>query len=256
MKSIILMIICCVLTGCGGTKILTKSVPLNLEAPLTSKSNDSITVFLDGVIVRDGPGTWARNADWDEYLISIANNTDENITLEDVVVVDSMGTALHTNSDRKELVKASKETVKRYENSDLQVKAGLRPGQIFGSGAATGGGIFLTAGVVGASLSSWEGVAVILGGTAVAVVTISASAINALIRSSNNSKVAKEILARQTRQPIVLSSGSQDKLDLFFPLAPSPQLIKITYTRGSEHKMLSLDTSELLTGLHVVHKDE
>ena len=26
---------------------------------------------LDWIIVRDGPGTWAKNVDWDEYLIRV-----------------------------------------------------------------------------------------------------------------------------------------------------------------------------------------
>jgi hypothetical protein len=256
MKSFILAIICCVLlTGCGGTKILRKPLPLNLETPITSQSDDAITVSLDGVIFRDGPGTWAKNVDWDEYLISVTNNTDEDVILDDLVVVDSMGTELHTNSDRKELVKASKETVTRYKNIGLEVKAGLRPGQILGRGAASGGGVALTAGVVGASVGGWGGLGICLGGAAIAVVAVPAFIIYSLVRMDNNDEVAKEILVRQTRLPIPLSAGTRHKLDMFFPLAPSPQLVKITYTRGDEQRILSLDTSELLTGLHVGQND-
>jgi len=252
MKSFILAIICCVLlTSCGGTKILKKPVPLNLETPFTSQSDDSITVSLDGVIFRDGPGTWAKNVDWDEYLISVTNNTDEDVILDDVVVVDSIGTELHTNSDRKELVKASKETVTRYKDIGLEVKAGLRPGQILGRGAATTGGVALATGMVGTSVGGWAGVGVCMGGVAIAVVAVPAMIIYSLVRMGNNDKVTKEILVRQTQIPMTLSSGSRYKLDMFFPLAPSPQLVKVNYIRGGEHRILSLDTSELLTGLHV-----
>ncbi len=252
MKYFILSIFCCVLlTGCGGTKILKKPLPLNLENPITSQSDNSISVSLDGVIFRDGPGTWAKDADWDEYLLSVTNNTDENIILDDVVVVDSVGTELHTNSDRKELVKASKETVTRYKNVGLEVKAGLRPGQILASGAATTGGVALATSMVGASVGGWGGFGIAAGGAVIGVAAIPVFSIYALVRMGNNDKVAKEILARQTQLPMTLSPGSQYKLDMFFPLAPSPQLVKITLKRGDEHRILDLDTSELLTGLHV-----
>ena len=112
------------LTGCAGTKLLREPMQLNLQKALMSSSDDSISASLDWVIVRDGPGTWAKNADWDEYLISVVNDTDDDITIVDAVVVDSLGTELRTDSSRKQLVMASKKSLKRYRDSNLKVTAG------------------------------------------------------------------------------------------------------------------------------------
>ena len=57
------------LSACGGTKVLGEPQPLVLEEALVTAAGDTgVTASLDWIIVRGGPGTWAKNADWDEYL--------------------------------------------------------------------------------------------------------------------------------------------------------------------------------------------
>jgi hypothetical protein len=53
-----------VLSGCGGTKVLKEAQPIQTTRPLATASDQQVTAILDWVIVRDGPGTWAKNADW------------------------------------------------------------------------------------------------------------------------------------------------------------------------------------------------
>jgi hypothetical protein len=53
-----------VLSGCGGTKVLKEAQPIQTTQPLATASDQQVTAILDWVIVRDGPGTWAKNADW------------------------------------------------------------------------------------------------------------------------------------------------------------------------------------------------
>ena len=48
-----------VLTGCGGTKLLKDPEPLVVTQALATASNAQLSVALDWVIYRDGPGTWA-----------------------------------------------------------------------------------------------------------------------------------------------------------------------------------------------------
>ena len=51
------------LVGCGGTKVLKEPQPMQTTQPLAEVSDQQVTATLDWVIVRDGPGTWAKNAD-------------------------------------------------------------------------------------------------------------------------------------------------------------------------------------------------
>ena len=77
------------LTGCGGTKVIKKPQPWEITKPLATASDQNISATLIWVIVRDGPGTWAKNADWDEYLIYVDNESRETIQFIDITVVDS-----------------------------------------------------------------------------------------------------------------------------------------------------------------------
>ena len=66
--------------GCGGTKVLKEPQPLQTTQPLAANSDQEVVATLDWVIVRDGPGTWARNADWDEYLLSTFSGSVTSLT--------------------------------------------------------------------------------------------------------------------------------------------------------------------------------
>ena len=58
---------------------------------LAASGDARIAASLDWVIVRDGPGTWAKNADWDEYLVTLRNDSAEPVT---VTAVGAMAGAL------------------------------------------------------------------------------------------------------------------------------------------------------------------
>ncbi len=248
------------LTGCGGTKILKKPMQINLAKPLMTRSDDSLSLSLDWVIIRDGPGTWAKNADWDEYLISVVNDTDDNITIVDVVVVDSLGTELRTDSNRKQLVMASKKSVKRYRDGNLTVTAGWESAGFLpiGVGAGVVGPAHTTVCISGVA----AGTGALLGVSAIAVDPVTAamlaapvSVVYGIVRARHNSRVAKEIEVRQTPLPHIVTPGGRSNMDLFFPLAPSPAQVRISYRQGGEKKTVNLETSELLAGLHIVQKE-
>ena len=113
------------LTGCGGSKVLKDGEPVSLVKPLTTVSDQRLEAHMDWVIVRAGPGTWAKNADWDEYLLRLRNLSDEPIRITGVAIYDSLDTRLENSANRKNLVKASRKSVRRYSDEGLEVKAGL-----------------------------------------------------------------------------------------------------------------------------------
>ncbi len=125
-----------VLCGCGGTKVLKEAQPIQTTQPLATVSDQQVTAILDWVIVRDGPGTWAKNADWDEYLLRVSNLSDQPIQVTRVIVVDSLDTRIESQPKRKQLVKGSKQTTRRYKDSGIKVKAGRGAGTMLVAGAA------------------------------------------------------------------------------------------------------------------------
>jgi hypothetical protein len=232
------------LAGCGGSKLVRNAKPPVLGQPLVQAVDPALAAQLDWVIVRNGPGAWAKNADWDEYLIRVRNRGDSELRITGVSVVDSLGTVLAPATDRRKLVAASKDSVRRYKGSGLKVKAGLGGGTILaaGLGVSFGAGGAVASG--GAMLSG-------LAGAALFTMMAPGFGVAGIVRAVHNSQVNSEIGRRQTSLPVTEPARGEQQLDLFFPLAPSPRRIEITYVDASGEHQLLLDTHQALAGLHL-----
>ena len=85
------LLVASTLGGCGGTKLLKETKPIQTTQPIAIASDERITATIDWIIVRDGPGAWAKNVDWDEYLLRIKNQGDAPLQITGIVVVESVG---------------------------------------------------------------------------------------------------------------------------------------------------------------------
>jgi hypothetical protein len=237
------------LSACGGHKVLKEPEPMPLATPSLGTVHDArVAASLDWVIVRDGPGTWARDADWDQYLMTIANTSDAVVAIDSATVYDSLEFAAAAASDRKTLVRASRQTVKRYKGEGLKVKAGMGAGTVLVAGAAIGVGA-VSAGTAMAAVGagSAAGVGAVLVGLLAAPVLIGGG----VVKGVNSSKVSTQIEARHTALPLVLQPGESIQTVFFFPLSPSPRRVALAYEFRGEVVTLVVDTAEVLDGLHV-----
>ncbi len=239
------------LSGCGGTKVLKEPEPLAVTQALASASDQHLSATLDWVIFRDGPGTWAKNVDWDEYLIRVQNLGDESLQVTNITVVDSLGTGIEPRHTRSQLVKGSKETKRRYKGEGLKVKAGLSGAVLVGTGVVIAGG---TSGLGAAAVAGGGAAA----GAAAVVVLVPVLAVGGIVRGVNNSKVNNQIESRQTLLPVVLQDQDEEEknLNIFFPLSPSPQQVEITYVDSRGDHILIVDTQDALEGLHLVKAEK
>ena len=254
LQSSVLMLLLA-LSGCGGTKVLKEPEPLAVTQSLATASDQRLAATLDWVIVRDGPGTWAKNVDWDEYLIRVQNLTDDSIRVTNITVLDSLGTRIETGENRKQLVKGTKKTKRRYKGEGLKVKAGISTGALVAAGA-------VTAAATAAAVSSMGfGIGAASGGAAVGVATaglilLPVLEVGSVFRGVNNSKVNKQIESRQTLLPVVLQEEEEKNLVIFFPLSPSPGQLELTYVDSRGEHTLIVDTQAALEGLHLVQAEK
>jgi hypothetical protein len=247
----ILFISICLITGCGGSKVLKEPEPLTVTKPLATASDQHLTANLDWVIVRDGPGGWAKNVDWDEYLMRVQNLSDQPIRITTVTVFDSLGSRIEIGGTRRELVDGTKEVTRRYKDEGLKVKAGAGSFEIAGTVVAGATGV-----AVGAAAASYgAATAAAVGVAAAGLVLIPVAAVGA-IRGMNNKEVNEQIESRQTLLPAVLPAAQEQRLDLFFPLAPSPRQIEMAYVDSLGEYTLVIDTRTVLDGLHLARADE
>jgi hypothetical protein len=236
------------LSACAYNKKLEKAVPLEAKSPIASASDVRLSARIDAVIVRDGPGSWSKNADWGEYLLHLRATSGWSLDITRVVVVDSLGKRHKPRAYMSELADESKETAKRYEDEDLKVTANAGAALFwtgyFVGGASAAAGL-ATLGTAGAA----AGAAV--GGLVVAPVLMTAG----VVVAAQEYQVQREIDRRNTVLPLTLAAGQDLPATLFFPVAPSPQRVEITYTDPAGEHVLAIDTTDALVGLHLVPKE-
>jgi hypothetical protein len=78
-----------------------------------------------------------------------------------------------------------------------------------------------------------------------------ALAVGGIVRGVNNGKVNNQIELRQTILPLVVPAGDELGINAFFPLAPSPKMVELTYIDAMGEHTLVIDTSAALDGLHI-----
>ena len=118
------------------------------------------------------------------------------------------------------------------------------------AGAAAAGVTAVTVGVASASYIGAAG-ATAVGVAAASIILLPVLAVDGVARASNNKQVDQQIRSRQTLFPSVLHPTQEQYLDLFFPLAPSPRQIDLTYMDSDGEHTLTIDTRSALDGLHL-----
>ena len=244
------------MAGCGGTGLLKDPLPLADDAAVAAVSDEHLLVTVDAIVVRGGPGTWARNADWDEYRLTVRNLSEAPVRLDRVLVIDAFDQAIDAAASRKELVRQSRETVRRHRDAGLDVKAGAGTGTLVASGTvvtAMGIGTVSAAGtgaLVSGGMASVGGAAAAASGMLLVGPALAAGGI---VRGVNNAKVNGRIEAERTELPTVVAATENRHLRLFFPITPSPQRLVLAYRDGENAtRHVVVDTSSVLAGLHTV----
>lgn len=232
------------LTGCVSPKY--KRVAENPVPPLTlnlETHTAALAVTLHTVIVYHGPGSWKQEAYWDEYILTLTNQTADVITLDSVELIDVLDHAQHSGTDPWALEKESRANLKKYERIGRKVAIGT------GLTAAWLVSPPVMWAAAWAGSTTW---AVVGAGT---FVGIPVWAVTKLVRTSAaRSSIAKEFHRRELVLPLSLPPHSGRSGSFFFPISPGPQRLVLqaaiagrasTFTLGlTPLKRLHLDPVE------------
>jgi hypothetical protein len=197
--------------------------------------------------VRDGPGSWVRNANWDQYLLRAGNLSAERIRIARVVLYDSLGKPVQPSAAPKTLNRASREASRRYREAGIEITAGAGSQALMLAGAtvAAGGAELGIAVLAGAASPAAAGVAI--GAMALAPVLL----VGGAVESYQEERVAREMITRHTPLPYDIEPATQQNITWFFPLSPSPQRLDVTYVDPTGERTLSLNVGDMLKGLHL-----
>ena len=238
------------LAGCGGTAMLKEPQPLVSSRPLAEAKDDRIFALIDTVIIRNGPGAWARDAEWDEYLIRIRSLSDEPVEVREIVIFDALDQRIEPRSNRAELVAGTREIERRYQQSGKLVTSGEVDGLVVGMRVVGASGLVGTA--AGVSALSTGSVAGAAGAVTALTVFAGAGVVLAgagVVRLVNNAEVNRAIMRCHTMLPLTVPRGAEASLDLFFPVTPLSRRTQVVYAdRHGEHR-LDIDTRQALIDL-------
>ena len=203
----------------------------------------SADLNLHSVIVFKGPGSWKREARWDEYVVSIANRGADPLVIDAAVLIDLLGVPCECGVDPWQLEKLS------YTNWDKYGKTGLKLAAGAGAVVLYAGAVVATSlgGIMAPTAAAGGGVALLNIIPVVAVVDITAVAI---MNSQNKKKVVAEFNRRRLPLPLKLAPGETAAGSVFFPMTPGPQKLYLRGRRGEEPVELALELKPL-AGLHL-----
>lgn len=245
--SVMLIFSLLTLLGCGGPRINNKPQQLENQGPLKSLVDQHIELVLNNLLVRNTPGSWAKDANWDEYIFSLKTTESvDAVILQSAYIEDIMGDEHFSQNTRKTLNQSTKALKKKYKKAGYKVKigAGSTHASAVGISLALGSGV--TAGAVTAtgSIGTLTSVGV---GVAVAVPALVISGVTKLVY---NTRVNNRIQERQTLLPMTITNDEQ-VVDLMFPAVPLPQKLVVSYLYDEVPHRLEIDLTEVTTGLHI-----
>jgi len=212
------------LTGCVSTRYLKakKDTPppqlLNVAfAP------GGLEAALNAIITYNGPGSWKRDAFWDEYVVTLHNPGKQILTVTGVELTDPSGAVRVAGDNPWKLERESKTLEEKYRAAGMAFVRYTVPGVLIVGGAgalaaSTSGGMFV-------------GYAA-LGGAGLAVVGVLPAYYGVILVINHHNKVAmeKEFGRRRLSLPLVLAPGEMRTGSFFFPMVPSPRALTMHWT--------------------------
>jgi hypothetical protein len=222
------------LSGCVSAKYKsaaekTPPAPLNLIREQTP-----MIVTVQSVIVYRGPGSWKRDAYWDEYIVSLANQGRTPATLETVSLTDFTGTSSAPSDNPWVLEKQSR-------TREEQLKANIKDVTI-----QVGGGYVIMSGAVmgGLAVGGW------LGGM-VALPAFVAGTIYSNVHHRH--QIEDEFARRHIVLPATITPGQTLQGSLFFCVSPGPRSIAFLVQNDGAYQKVTVDLAPL-AGLHLQAK--
>ena len=240
----IAVVLCCQY-GCVATKyqLAKKKTPPVQIVNIAFPPSPPLRATLAALISYGGPGSWKREALWDEYVVALENQGKRPLTIDSATLADSAGLPYVAGSDPWALEKQSKKLEKQYQDHGEAFMRAAGPGiLIVGAGAATvsaaaGSTVFVSAGMVGAAVATIV-VLPLYYGTVVG------------INYHNKKAVMAQFKRRRLTMPLTLAAGETRTGSLFYPMVRSPGALVLTWSSESGNATAVLPL-EFLRSLHV-----
>lgn len=265
LRSSALIIAALTLTGCvsRGYKLADKNAPppvaLNLSsapvaavAPEPADANAATSAapaeaVVRTVIVYQGPGSWKREAYWDEYVVTVTNRGEAPLIVNGATLLALNGESTLPGEDPWKLERIGKTWWQSNAGDQTKTYLLLGGGTVAGFGTVVasvfaGGGIFapLTG---GAAVAAGVGTAAVVALPLVAVGSVG-------LNIHRKHQVEAEFKRRRLVLPLTLAPGQSIDGSLFFRATPSPSELRLHTGAPDETRNVTVSLAPLAS-LHL-----
>jgi hypothetical protein len=121
------LVLYAVLLGCASSGLLkdllsVTAADLNWAAPVP----DGPTLELHQLNMRNGVGSWVRDASWDDYVLTIRNDSQDPIEIQSLdLYSDQLSVPQQSSTDRRQLDAQSSATLPALKDAGVVADAGV-----------------------------------------------------------------------------------------------------------------------------------
>lgn len=206
---------------------------------LTAESGRPVEARVETLIVYRSPGSWKKNAYWDEYVISVVNHSDHPLTIEAAELTGRSGIAVVAGNDPWELEKTSRSLLARNFDLGKDVVVHLGAGvMVFATTAVLTGTAAAATGTVGWTVLETAGTAGLI-----ALPIFVGGSIYRNVHGKN--EVEREFALRRLALPAEIAAGAKGTGSLFFPITPGPVRLILHYRLDGQAASATIDLAPL-----------
>jgi hypothetical protein len=243
-----LLLLSGLLDGCASSRLLKNPRPATeTDVGWAASSPEGTTLEVHQLIFRDTDGSWVKKANWDEYVLTIKNGSQDAVEIQSISLYsDKLPAPEESSNSREQLDARSNSTLRAFKDVGIVAGVGIvAPSAIIVGAIGTGGGVLSASG--GAAALAAVGVVAIpvglIGGTVY------------VINRHHRDTQDKLLIDRQLNErgyalPLQIPAQTHVTKSAFFPITPAPTRIVLTYSAGGEVREISLELPEL-AGLHL-----
>ena len=231
------------LDGCVSSRLIKNPLPpTNADVGWSASTPTGLTVEVHQLIFRNSEGSWVRDANWDEYVLTIKNDSQETFELQGISLYsDKLATPVQSSTSREQLDARSNSNLRTLKDVGIVAGVGIvAPSAVIVGAVGTSGGI-LSASAAGATAATIGVVAIpvgLIGGTVY------------VIKRHHRDKADKVLIQGMLSErgfsvPLQIPPGMQVQKSAFFPVTPAPTRLVVNETTAGNGSEISVDLPAL-----------
>jgi hypothetical protein len=236
------------LGGCASSRVLKNPRPAAVpDLGWAATTPGGLKLEVHELIFRNGGGSWVKNANWDEYALTIENDSPGVLEIQGIYLYsDKLAAPAQSSTSREQLDAQSNNTLRALKDVGIVAGVGIvGPSALIVAGIGTSGGV-LSASGAGAAAAAIGIVAIpvgLIGGT---VYVISRHS-----RDKKDKVLVQHIIEeRGFIVPLQIAAQDQATKSAFFPITPAPNRLVVIYSIQGDVHEISLELPGL-AGLHL-----